>query len=160
MAGANPDLVAEAVGAVLAGEEPGQRRADLLTILGVFAEPLLETSRFVRLVGRERLMASDLISYLVDERIAELEQERAAERAALQQERAAERAALQQERAAERAALAQMVVDTVVARFPTTPIAVGEAIRRVRDVQRLQELHAAILRAPDQASVERLLQTE
>jgi hypothetical protein len=53
--------------------------------------------------------------------------------------------------------LAQMVEDALIARFPNAPLTLAAAIRQVQDAHRLQELHAAVLRAPDQASVERLL---
>jgi hypothetical protein len=173
MGSANADLVEQAATLVLGREVPGRQQADLLTILGIFAEPLMNSERFVRLVGRERLMASDLITYLTGERIAELErehatrleQERMAAQAALEQERTA----LEQERAAReaaqaaldrgRATLIQMVEDALIARFPTAPLTLAAALRQVRDPQRLLELHAAVLQAPDQASVERLLQS-
>jgi len=54
--------------------------------MGIFAEPLMETERFVRMVGRERLMTSDLITYLMEERFTEQERAHAAQ---LEQERAA-----------------------------------------------------------------------
>lgn len=170
MRGASAELVERAAALALERADPGRQQADLLTILGIFAEPLVETARFVRMVGRERLMASDLISYMAGERIAELERQHAArleqERAAKEQERAAkeqERAAKEQERLAAQAAvtaLAGAVEDTVIARFPDMPIAMVAGLRQTRDVERLRELHGAILRAPDQASVERLLQAQ
>ncbi len=49
------------------------QQADLLSILGVFAEPLINHERFVQIVGRERLMASDLLSYLMEEKLAEMQ---------------------------------------------------------------------------------------
>jgi hypothetical protein len=173
MRGANAEVVEQAATLVLGQEAPGRQQADLLTILGLFAEPLMDTERFVHLVGRERLMASDLITYLAGERIAELEREHAAQ---LEQERVTALAALEREREhaaqleqervtalaaleRERAALIQMVEDALIARFPTAPLTLAVTLRQVRDPQRLLELHAAVLQAPDQASVERLLQS-
>ena len=42
-------------------QQTWEQQADLLTIFGIFGEPLLATERFVRMIGRERLMGSDLI---------------------------------------------------------------------------------------------------
>ena len=70
MRGATAALVERAAAVVLAGPTTA-RQADLLTILGVFAAPLLEPERFVQLISKERLMASELISYLFKD---ELEQ--------------------------------------------------------------------------------------
>jgi hypothetical protein len=102
-------------------------------------------------------MESDLISYLIGERITELEQAHAAQ---LERERERERAAPEREQA--HAAqleqeLIQLVEDAVSARFPATPVALVAPIRQVRDPRRLREMHTAVLQAPDQASVERLL---
>ena len=94
MGGATGALVERAAALVLEQGAADPQRADLLTILGVFAEPLVGRARFVRMIGREQLMASDLLSYLMEEKLAELEQERAREREALAAERARERAAL------------------------------------------------------------------
>lgn len=186
MRGATAALVERAAAVVLV-QPATARQADLLTILGVFAAPLLAPERFVRLIGKERLMASELISYLFKDEFAaleearaaeqvrleqryeaeraHLEQERAAERARLEQEREAERARLEHEREAERAhleqtflhALVRTVEDTVSARFPATPVGLLTPLTNLRDAEQLQTLHAALLRAPDQESVERLL---
>ena len=98
-------------------------------------------------------MASSLINYLVEERAAELEQERVAERAALEQERAA----LEQQLADGRAALAQAVEDTIIARFPTAPVALIGTIRQIRDPRRLLRVHQTALRAPDQEALEQVV---
>ena len=188
MGGATGALVERAAALVLGQGAAEPRRANLLTILGVFAEPLVGRDRFVRMIGREQLMASDLLSYLMEEKLAELEQERAREREALAAERArerdaftaqrealaAERAALEQAVAAERATLEQAVAaerqqvrlersftrvveDAVVARFPSTPVALVSAIRRIHDTEVLDRLLQAVLDAPDQQGVEQLL---
>jgi hypothetical protein len=44
-----------------------------LAILGVFAAPLVPVEQFVQRVGKERLMTTDLIAYLVGEQLAEQE---------------------------------------------------------------------------------------
>ena len=217
MGGATGALVERAAALVLGQGAAEPRRANLLTILGVFAEPLVGRDRFVRMIGREQLMASDLLSYLMEEKLAELDQERAREREALAAERArerdaftaqrealaVERATLEQavaaERAKEREALAaewakeratftaqrealaaeratleqavaaerqqvrlersftRVVEDAVVARFPSTPVALVSAIRRIHDTEVLDRLLQAVLDAPDQQGVEQLL---
>jgi hypothetical protein len=168
MRGANADLVRSAATLVLEQTEQSRRQADLLTILGVFAETFIEPDQFVRMMGRERLMASDLLSLLVEERMAEVRQERAAEREALERERAAEREALERERAAEREALEQQlqqavvqlleaVEDAIAARFPSIPFGLAKMVEQVRDPVRLQQLHHAVLWATDQASAERAI---
>ena len=182
MAGATGALVERVAALVLEQGAAEPQRADLLTILGVFAEPLVGRDRFVRLIGREQLMASDLLSYLMEEKLAELEQERARERAALAAERARERAALavaeqalaaersiaEQALAAERAALkrqqlsleqsfTRVVEEAVVARFPSIPAVLVSAIRRIHGTPRLEQLLQAVLDAPDQPGVEQLL---
>jgi hypothetical protein len=43
---------------------PLKHRTALRSILGVFAEPRMNTQHFVHIVGKERLMSSDLLSYL------------------------------------------------------------------------------------------------
>ncbi|HVA90453.1 MAG TPA: hypothetical protein VNL71_11495 [Chloroflexota bacterium] len=172
MAGATAELVEQVATQVLEHVAPGHQQADLLTILGVFAEPVMDTSRFVRMIGREKLMASDLISYLVDgavaERTAELEK-RAAERTAELEKRATEQTVELEKRAAERLAgavtealvlgLRRAVTDAITVRFPTTPIASVTVISDIRDPEQLQQLHHNVLRAPDQARVEQLLHT-
>lgn len=134
MRGATVALVEQVVSQVLA-EAPLTQQADLLSILGIFAEPLIDSSTFVQLVGRERLMSSDLISYLVSEKVAELEQTRAAMYRELQ----------------------EAVEDTVVLRFPNTPAGLVRNIQFVTDLDQLAALRRAILQAPDQPAVEALL---
>jgi hypothetical protein len=161
MGGATRELVERAVDLVLAQPEVAGQQADLLTILGIFAEPLFEPAQFLRMIGRERMMASDLLSYLMEEKTAELERERAA----LEREHVAtlerERAALERERQRVatletqlRRALIQAVEDAMAARFPAAPFALVSEIHRVRDPEQLQQLLRAVLQAPDQASAE------
>jgi hypothetical protein len=80
-------------------------------------------------------LSSDLISYLVSEKVAELEQTRAAMYRELQ----------------------EAVEDTVVLRFPNTPAGLVRNIQFVTDLDQLASLRRAILQAPDQPAVEALL---
>ena len=185
MGGATGALVERAAALVLGQGAAEPRRANLLTILGVFAEPLVGRDRFVRMIGREQLMASDLLSYLMEEKLAELEQERAREREAL----AAAEQALAAEWARERTALAvveralavgrdtlaaeratverqqhdleqsftRVVEEAVIARFPATLAVLVSAVRRVHGTARLEQLLRDVLDASDQAGVEQLL---
>lgn len=131
MRNATASLVEQAIDAVLRVSALPQQ-ADLLSILGVFAEPLIDHARFVRIVGRERLMASDLLSYLMEEKLAEVEA-----------------AALRQ--------LQTMLEEAVIARFPDAPIALVHDIRHVTDPQQLQQLNGAVIRAADLAAFEQTL---
>ncbi len=120
-----------------------EQQAELLTILAVFTEPWIDPARLIELVGRERLMTSNLIQTLVEEQVAE----RVAERVAT----------LTQERDTLRHALQQAVEDAIIGRFPTTPAILVRNPRHVTDVDHLLQVHQAIIEAPDQAAVERLL---
>ncbi len=80
-------------------------------------------------------MGSDLISYLVDEKVAELEQKLAAMLRTVQ----------------------NGVEDAVILRFPNTPAVLVRHIRSLTDLNQLAALQRAVLRAPDQPAVEALL---
>lgn len=131
MRGATAELVEQVVVLVL-DQAPPSQQADLLSILGVFAEPLIDSQAFVRLVGKEKLMASDLITYLVDEKVAEVER----------------RFSVEMQRAVE---------DTVALRFPNTPTGLVRNVQFLNDLDQLAALRRAILQAPDQAAAEALL---
>ena len=91
----------------------------------------------------------ELLVQFVAERTVALEQQAAAleaKRTALEQQQAvalatAKAAALEQQRVL----LEQAVQDVLVARFPATPIVLGTVISELRDPQKLQELHHALL---------------
>ncbi|PDV99143.1 hypothetical protein [Candidatus Viridilinea mediisalina] len=88
-------------------------------------------------------MSSDLITYLVNEHVAEVERKYADE--------------LQQTRTALSRALQELVEDAVIFRFPATPAVLVRNIRSCTDAEQLTALHHAILQAPDQPTVEALL---
>lgn len=137
--GATAALVEEAGRAVLAQTEASRQWADLLSILGVFAGPLLDATRFLQPMGREQLMASELMDLLMGYKIAEMDAKFA-------------------EMAAERdAELAELVVDLLAARFPSAPISLADLIRRVRGPKALKHLHRAVLPAPHQAAAEQAI---
>src|SRR6185437_13010726 len=127
---------------VVGAAEPEPRRADLLAILGVFAEPLIDSTRYARMIGRERLMASDLISYLFEDKIAEVREE-----------------TRQEARDEWRSTLTLMVEDAIIARFPSTPISLMSLVHQLHDPRQLQDLHREVLQAPDQPAVEELVRT-
>jgi hypothetical protein len=168
MAGATEALVEDAARVVLHSTVRDRRQADLLTILGILAEPVMDARQFVRLMGKEQLMASDLISYLTDELVAErtaaLQHQLEEERTVLQHQLEEERTALQrqlEERAALQRQLQQVLVeaieDTVAARFPQTPAAIVLALRDVQDPKQLRQALRAVQHAADQATVEAAL---
>ena len=142
MRNATEALVEQAITTVMSAAELPQQ-ADLLSILGVFAEPLIDHERFVRIVGREKLMASDLLTYLMEEKLAELESAQRTKIAEL------EEAALRQSQT--------MLEEAVIARFPEAPIALVHDIRRVTDPQQLQQLIIAVIRASDLSEFEHAL---
>src|SRR5262245_32081352 len=91
------------------------------------------------MVGREKLMASDLLTYLMEERLAELQAEKVAEQELLLRQ------------------LPQTLEEAVIARFPDAPIALVHDIQRVTNSQQLQQLIVAVIRAADLATFERTL---
>jgi hypothetical protein len=139
MQGASEALVEQAARTIIdAVAQPVQ--GELLAALGVFVEPLVATERFIRLVTRERLMSSSLISYLFKEELEEAREKKDAElRQTLQQ------------------ALQQALTDVLVARFPATPEQLVLNVHRISDPTRLQGLIGAIAQAADLAQAEQLL---
>ncbi|HVC80579.1 MAG TPA: hypothetical protein VNL35_08795 [Chloroflexota bacterium] len=180
MAGADLALVEQAATLIFKHAVSRRERADLLTILGIFSAPIMESGRFVRMIGKEPLMASDLVSYLIEDTVNERVQKAVAEiqaesaaRLAIAQE-ALQREAEEHTRMLEehtrvveehtrvveerqRELLARAVEDILVTRFPNTPVSLSATIRGIRDLDRLQDLHAALLRASDQQVAEHLL---
>jgi hypothetical protein len=124
-------------------QAPSPQQGDLLSILGVFAEPFLETQRFVDLVGRERLMSSDLFDYLMKDREAELQ-------AQLQ-------AQLRQQEEHFRLEFQQALEDTLLVRFPAAPLALVRDIRRIEAPAELRRLIVAVQQVPDLVAAEQLL---
>ena len=97
-----------------------------LSILGVFAEPLMDTRHFVHLIGKEQLMGSDLLTYLMEEKTAQLEA---------------------QFEAKSRQKLQQSLQAILAARFPQAPIALVQNIQRVNRTETLHELLVAAAQA-------------
>jgi hypothetical protein len=158
MRGADQAVVEEAAALVLRTTSDAARQAELLAILGVFAEAWTTPARLEAVLGRERLMTSELVTYLMREKIAELERQRAEERAELERQRAE----LERQHAGERAelerqTLVQAVEDAMIVRFPGAPFALVDALRAIRDPARLLRLHRAILEAPDQQGAEQAI---
>jgi hypothetical protein len=131
MANATKGLVEQAVQLVLR-EAPPEQQADLLVILGVFGEPLIAAERFVRLVGKERLMASDLVSYLMEEQVTERELRYVEE-------------------------LQRTLEATIAARFPAAPLSLAQTIHGITSTDALHQLIVAVVRAEELAAVEQAL---
>lgn len=112
--------------------------ADVLSLLGVSDAEVLGVDSLERLMGKEQLMASDLISYLTDELVAE-------RTAAMQRQLEEERVAMQRQ-------LEQVVVETIedviAARFPQTPAAVMLALRDIHDPEQLRQILRAVQHPP------------
>jgi hypothetical protein len=129
-------------------QAPLPQQGDLLSILGVFAEPLLEPRRFVDLIGRERLMSSDLFDELMKDREAEL-------RAELRSEYEAQ--LRQQEIQLRRQELQQILEDTLLVQFPDIPFAMVRNVRGIEQPAVLSHLIVAVQQVPDLAAAEQLL---
>jgi hypothetical protein len=128
MANASAASVERAVAQLLSAA-PEAQQADLLAILGVFAEPLVPVEQFVQRVGKERLMATDLISYLVGEQLAEREARYVAE-------------------------LQQTLEVTLATRFPQAPLEIALRIRQVTQPEKLHQLIRTAVQAGELAIVE------
>jgi hypothetical protein len=123
MRNANAQVVEQAIEQVLSHAEPAQQ-ADLLAILGVFAEPFITAERFVQRVGKERLMASDLVSYLLEEQTTRYIEE-----------------------------LQETLEGAIAARFPDAPLSLALTIRQVTQPEQLHRLILAVVRASDLTAV-------
>ncbi len=145
MHGADAILVEQAAPTLLA-TAPAPQQADLLTILGVFAAPLMEPVRFINLVTREKLMSSDLIEYLVKDVVKD------AVTQALQEQEAQWEARLAAEREArtEHEALAALLA----LRFPDAPLRLAGLIYQISDVDRLRTIRLGLPTMPDLATLE------
>jgi hypothetical protein len=157
--GATPELVQQAAQTLLA-DAPSPAQSDLLATLGIFAEPLFSTERFIRMVTKERLMSSELISYLFKDQLAEFAQqqaEREAEYAQREAEYAQREAEYAQREAGLKATLQKMVEDAIIARFPMTPAVLVRRIGTINQPQQLEKLHHDVLLAPDLPAVEALI---
>jgi hypothetical protein len=131
MGGATEALVEQAARLLIEQVDP-PIQSELLAALGIFAEPLIAIETFVRLVTKERLMTSDLITYLTTEKTAELEQKLVD-------------------------SLQHAAELLIIARFPTAPVTIIADIRRIADEGQLRRLLDAIAQAPDIAAVEQEL---
>lgn len=168
LAGATSELVVQSAQTILDTVAP-QAQSELLAALGALADQLIPVERFLRLVTKERLMETDLISYLLkDKELAFAEREAALlqEKASLEERLAVQAQATLEERlAAEatqreatlRTSLQQAVEDAIIARFPLAPAALTRRIRAISDPARLQALIPAVITAPDLVAVETLL---
>jgi hypothetical protein len=145
MRNADAQLVETAAQLVLQ-QAPIEQQGDLLSILGVFAEPLLEARRFISLVGRERLMRSELFDYLIKDREAELQAQFRQQEAQFRQQEAQFRQEFQ-----------QALEDTFMVRFPKAPMTLLRDIRRIHNPAELRRLIIAVQQAADLAAAEHLV---
>jgi hypothetical protein len=99
-------------------------------------EPLIEENRFVQIVGKEKLMESNLLSYLMEEKLIEIKKE---------------------QETTIRHSLQQTLEEMVMARFPQAPITLVRYIRQVADPDALQRLMVVLVRAADLAEFEQAL---
>jgi hypothetical protein len=151
MRNADASLV-EAAARLVVEQAPPTQQGDLLSILGTFAEPLLQPRRFMNLVGREKLMGSGLFDLLMQEREAEL---REMYETKLREQQAHMRQ--QQEEQQFRQQVQQTLEDTLLIRFPAAPLALVRDIRRIQRPSELHRLIVAVQQVPDLAAAEQLL---
>jgi len=143
MHGADVTLVEQAARTLLTAAPPPQQ-ADLLTILGVFAAPIMAPARFIDLVTKEKLMSSDLIEYLAKDIIAEQE--------------AKWQARLEAEQSARLLHTERETLEALVSlRFPDAPMRLTNLILKITDVTRFPALRADIPDVPDVATLEQRL---
>lgn len=135
MGGATGELVEQAA-QTLIRETAQPEQGELLAALGIFAEPILGTERFIRLVTKERLMTTDLIAYLFQDKVTEFEQREAAWRQAMQ----------------------RSIEDVIATRFPAAPIILTRKIRQIMAIEQLQRIHQIALTAADSTEIERALE--
>ena len=131
MANANETLVTQAAQMVVRDAPPAQQAA-LLVILGVFGEPFVPAAQFVRLVGKEHLMGSDLVSYLMEEQVAEREARYTEE-------------------------LQRTLEATIAARFPAAPLRFAQTIHQITRTDVLHRLIIAVVSVADVPAVEQAL---
>jgi hypothetical protein len=144
MRNADEQLVRQAIDIVVR-QAPMTQQSDLLSILGTFAMPFFQPDYFVALVGREKLMSSDLFDYLMRDLIAEHRAERSVLEARLQAQEAQQ-------------ALEQVLEETLIQRFPEAPLALIRDIHRVQQPARLQQLIIAVPQVADLDEFRQLLQ--
>jgi hypothetical protein len=182
MRNADASLV-EAAARLVVQQAPPTQQGDLLSILGTFAEPLLQPRRCMNLVGREKLMGSGLFDLLMQEREAELREEllkmyetklreheehlrrqqeefrQQEEQLRRQQEefRQQEEHLRRQQEEEFRQQVQQTLEDTLMIRFPAAPLALIRDIRRIQRPSELHRLIVAVQQVPDLAAAEELL---
>jgi hypothetical protein len=138
-------LVQEAGQLVLTVEQDRQRQADLLSVLGALAEPLIAADQFIKLFERERLMESKLFELLMQDKVEEL---KAAQAVELEQKLVAERAALEAEWTVERAALERAVLE---AERVALEAARAQAVLEAERAQTARTLRDVLTRAVEEA---------
>jgi hypothetical protein len=157
MQGASAELVFHVAQRIVT-ETAADEQGELLAMLSVFAEPLIEPTVFLDLVGKERVMTSGVIGLLVAEQVAEetakLHKE-LAERDRQVAEQAQQVAERDQQVAERDQRLRELYVrtieDVLVARFPTVPLTAIRPLREITQLETLETLRTAVLDAPDQA---------
>jgi len=156
MRNADASLVEDAARMVVA-QAPLTQQGDLLSILGAFAEPLLQPQRFMNLVGREKLMSSGLFDLLMQEREAELREMYETKLREQEEQFRQQEEQLRQQEEQFRQELQQMLEDTLLVRFPAAPLVLMRDIRRIPSLAELRRLIVAVQQVPDQAAAEQLL---
>ncbi|NJO82386.1 MAG: hypothetical protein HC828_05910 [Blastochloris sp.] len=135
MGGATGDLVETAAQTLLRTTQP-PLQGEVLAALGIFAEPIFPVDQCIRLVTKERLMSTDLITYLLQDKVEEFAEREARWRTALQ----------------------QSIEDMLATRFPEAPVGMVRRIRQVENVDDLNELRRVMMSAPDLATVAQVIQ--
>jgi hypothetical protein len=117
-------------------QAPREQQDDLLSILGVFAEPLFDPQQFVNLIGREHEV--ELIGQY-ETRLRQQEEQFRQQEEQFQHE------------------LQQALEDTLLLRFPAAPLAVIRNTRQVKHPAELRRLILEVQQVSDLTAAEQLL---
>jgi hypothetical protein len=154
-------LVEQAIDIVLT-QAPRTDQADLLSILGALAESVMDKERFVRLVGKERILQSELFNYVFQGELEAFEKEKArleAENAKLvaQLQELVEAAKVEREATIREQHVQQALVEALLTRFQTVPPALVHDIWRVKRPEQAHALIVGIVQAATLEEFEALL---
>jgi hypothetical protein len=145
MRGADSVLAEQVINKVLQQTQPPQQH-ELLSLLTPLTERLLEKDRLIQLVGKERVMQSQVISSLVEEAV---EERTAQVMKQLEQERERSEQQRQQQ-------LIQTLLDAIAIRFPNVPVTLLKDIWQVKHPSSFHQMFLDVVKAKDVQELEQL----
>jgi hypothetical protein len=157
MRGADSVLAEQVINKVLQQTQPPQQH-ELLSLLTPLTERLLEKDRLIQLVGKERVMQSQVISSLVEEaveeRTAEVMKQAEQLKARWQQEQ--ERLREREQAEQQRQELHQTLLDAIAVRFPNVPVTLLKDIWQVKQTSLFHQMFLDVVKAKDVQELEQL----